>query len=649
MSIIFGIRRPPNAVVTEAELLHVAAATKRYALDGVSVRSLGRVGMGFQPYYTHLRSNLESTPVCDNHGNLVTIDGRLDNYQDLCHELDLDPRSTADSAIVLAGFERWQGNCFSRLIGDWAIALWSRGHQALYLARDHAGARTLYLQLDGNTVRWSSYLETFFIDGASMPLDLDYAACYLACQPVRERTPYKGIQSVLPAHYLVIRGDTTVTTSHWEWMKKQTIEFTSDSEYEEQFLTLFKQSVDRRAGPGAPILAQLSGGMDSSSIVCMSDYIRRSASPSGELLDTVSFYDDSEPSWDEKPYFSAVEARRGKVGTHIESSFLDRTFEPHSSSEGGYLLPGPDSSSIKREHRYKDTIGNDGYRVVLSGIGGDEVLGGVPTALPELADYLALGEIGLLLNRSLAWCLIDRTPLVEKVWGTISFLLRLYRKPRPKLKIMPPWLRHTFYDRRATINKNDRAHGKPFGFSPHAINNGTGWWSVMESMPHLAPGLLSRPEYRYPYLDRDLVDYLFRIPREQLIRPGQRRSLMRRALCNIVPSQVLERRRKAYTIRGSLCALQHSHLKIDTLFSKSILASYKLISPRELRSELQSIIEGRNVQWCQALLRAVALELWLRSGSGFANSYISRLDRASDSTRPPVGKQDPCNTSLHLT
>jgi asparagine synthetase B (glutamine-hydrolysing) len=55
---------------------------------------------------------------------------------------------------------------------------------------------------------------------------------------------------------------------------------------------------------------------------------------------------------------------------------------------------------------------------------------------------------------------------------------------------------------------------------------------------------------RYPFLDKDLVNYLFSIPREQILRPGRRRSLMRRALANIVPHEVLERRRKAYQLRA---------------------------------------------------------------------------------------------------
>ena|SRR6187402_952218 len=167
----------------------------------------------------------------------------------------------------------------------------------------------------------------------------------------------------------------------------------TDTDYEAHFLTLFHQSVARRTGPGAPILAQLSGGMDSTAIVCMSDEIRRSTHPKSELLDTVSFYDDAEASLNEKPYFSITEARRGKVGTHLDMAFSQRTFAPYDGAEGTYLLPGADSFSIEQERRFRDGVWQKGYRSVLSGIGGDEVLGGIPDPLPELADYLASGKV----------------------------------------------------------------------------------------------------------------------------------------------------------------------------------------------------------------------------------------------------------------
>src|ERR1700723_729585 len=104
MSTIFGIRKSAGAIVSERELLHVAEATERFAPDGLTIRVSGRIGMGFQPYYTHARSQLEIGPITDDLGNLLSFDGRLDNHQDLARELDLDFVSAPDSRIGLAAF-----------------------------------------------------------------------------------------------------------------------------------------------------------------------------------------------------------------------------------------------------------------------------------------------------------------------------------------------------------------------------------------------------------------------------------------------------------------------------------------------------------------------------------------------------------------
>ena len=200
LSIIFGIRKPLAASVSREELLQLANATERFAVDGVVVQANSRVGMGFQPYHTHLRSTMELGPTSDMYGNLLVVDGRIDNYRDLCQELHLEEASTPDSNIILSAYLKWGEECFSHFIGDWALALWSTRDQVLYLARDHAGTRTLYFENKNNTLRWSTYLDNFFTEPRSLDVDEDYVACYLGAQPLRELTPHKGIRAVLPAH-----------------------------------------------------------------------------------------------------------------------------------------------------------------------------------------------------------------------------------------------------------------------------------------------------------------------------------------------------------------------------------------------------------------------------------------------------------------
>ncbi len=616
MSIIFGLLESAGSTIDRHRLFDLSKSTNRYALDGTFVVANGRIGMAFQPFHTHERSRLECQPVSDNRGNMLTLDGRLDNHSDLRQLLDIDDPNIPDSGIVLSAFQRWGEACFSRFVGDWAVALWSGKNQSLYLARDHAGTRTLFYELSRDRVLWSTYLETFVLNQRARPLEERYAAAYLGSVPIGDLTPYQEIRSVRPAHFVVLYENTFQQKPHWCWTPPDKIHYRCQQEYEEHFLFLFKQSVQRRTGPGAPILAQLSGGMDSSSIVCMSDHICKSDRRGpGELIDTLSFYDDTELNWNEKPYFSLIESVRGKIGIHFSTSNMDPTLEPADPRSSAYLLPGADSASARHEEVFHSTVAARGYRAIISGIGGDEILGGVPTPLPELADYLVTFDINRLCRQSLSWCLNQRAPLTHLLLRTAWFTFRLYQPFHVDRGQLPPWISARLM-RTCRDIETERAMRRIRFCAPSRISNGLAWWYVLETLPHLYPEAQVRYEYRYPYLDRDLVDFIFRIPRDQVLRPGRRRFLMRNAMKHLVPPQILERRRKAYVVQGPLRFITGSRNKIATLIDKPLLHDYGLVDVERLRIEAYSITGGEKmIHWAQ-LMRSISFELWLQSMRG---------------------------------
>jgi asparagine synthase (glutamine-hydrolysing) len=637
MSILFGICQAEGHDVEERQLMELARATVRYAPDGTFLRTNGRIGMGFQPNFTHQRSNLEVQPAVDQRGDMVTMDGRIDNQAELCRLLELDGNRRADSQIVLAAFERWGEECFAKLIGDWSVALWSQKNQLLYLARDHAGTRTLYFRVAGDTVYWSTYLEPLVLDQSSLELSREYTGRYLAGRPIGDWTPFRGISAVTPSHYFVFHHGEVVRKPHWKWLITSTIRYGSDAEYEEHFLSLFQQSVQRRTGPGASILAQLSGGMDSTSIVCMSDMVRASYHPPGSQIDTISYYDDAEPHWDERPFFTLVEQARGKVGIHADASLIPQTFRVHDASSGDYLFPGADSSSIERERHFEGLDRDHRYRVILSGIGGDELLGGVPTPMPELAGYLMSGNLTRFFRVATAWSVANRTSLIQLATETVSFTGNLYLRRVGRPGKLPLWIAPELRQ----LCLRDGADLVPRGLSglpPNSISNARTWWETLETLPHRFPPLLSRREWRYPYLDRDLVEFLFSVPRSQLVRPGRRRSLMRRALRDLVPTEILERRRKAFVVRSPIVALRANAPVIERLFSASVCAEWGLTEPNRLRELINDVVRGQGeTRWAE-LMRAVAVELWLRSLASARTIYpgLQTQDRACSLVREQI-------------
>lgn len=336
MSILLGVIEDRGKSASAEELQRLSRATERYATHRSVFAINGGVGMCCQPWVSHERSKMDTGPLTDMCGNTLSFDGRLDNFRELAEVFGLNAISSSDSWIVLAAFRRWGEECFARFTGDWAMTLWVAREQTLLLARDHAGARSLYYSRTKSRTQWATYLDTFTASGMDLRLSKEYAAAYLSNSPIRDLTPYQEIRSVLPGHYVVAREEAISQRPHWSPVIKTSIRYQANTEYDDQFLSLFGQAVSRRTGPGEPIVAELSGGMDSTSIVCISDSLRRSANPDAEILDTVSYFDDSEASLDERRYFSVTEARRGKVGTHLDVAFSHRTFEPPFSEIGTY-------------------------------------------------------------------------------------------------------------------------------------------------------------------------------------------------------------------------------------------------------------------------------------------------------------------------
>src|SRR5205807_1259080 len=142
---------------------------------------------------------------------------------------------------------------------------------------------------------------------------------WLSFFPAAHLTPYVGIHSVPPASSVLIGPGRHMVSKYWDFDPKKRICYRIDGEYEEHFRGVFGEAVGRRLRSDNPILAELSGGMDSSSIVCMADTIIARGVAETPRLDTVSYYDDSEPNWNERPYFEKVEQKRGRTGCHIDA------------------------------------------------------------------------------------------------------------------------------------------------------------------------------------------------------------------------------------------------------------------------------------------------------------------------------------------
>lgn len=633
MSVQFGRWNFEGQPMAPDETAKVERSLREYGPDGGDCYSRGGTSIVYAALHTTCESRRETQPHCSRFGFVITWDGRLDNRDELLHLLSEQcSRQSTDVSIAASAYERWGTACFARLLGDWALSIWNPVDRSLILAKDFVGARQIYYALEGRQVTWSTLLEPLVLL-AEHPLALDeeYVAGWLGSFPDARLTPYLGVSAVPPSSFVLIEPGRHRTSRYWDFDPRNTIRYRSDGEYEEHFRTVFAESLRRRLRSDSPILAELSGGMDSSAIVCMADLLLESGAAEAPRLDTLSYFNDAEPNWNEQPYFRQVEEKRGRVGCHIEVG-PETAFRLDVEQGGLQVTPASQTRPNEATKRMVDTMVAGGNRVLLSGIGGDEVLGGIPTPLPELANLLARGHLPALARQLRAWALRGRKPWFHLLAETAGSFLPTALFATPEHARAPSWVRPGFARRQWRALGGYPARCKLFGPLPSFQSN-LGTLEVLRRQLACS-GLSLRPpfEKRYPYLDRNLLEFVYAIPREQILQPERRRSLMRRALNGIVPEEILNRKRKAFVVRAPLLTIANQWAAILEITGTMAGEGLGIVNARILQETLEFARAGREVPLVP-LLRTMLLEIWLRR---VEHERVIRAPRAVSSSLPGV-------------
>jgi len=416
---------------------------------------------------------------------------------------------------------------------------------------------------------------------------------------------------------VLLRPGSHTVSKYWDFNPGKNIRYRTDSEYEEHFRTVFAQAVERKLRSDRPVLAELSGGRDSSSIVCMADTVIARCQAECPRLDTISNYDDSEPNWNERPYFTKVEGKRGRTGWHVNvgPKDEDQTAEPEARPEPPSIdrfvaTPGYDG---RTSGEMKLCLTSQGNRVVLSGIGGDEVMGGVPTPISELQDHLLRARFGTLAHQLKVWALEKRRPWFHLFWETVRDFFPPAFVGVPKYMRPAPWLQSSFVKRHRAALTGYPSRTKLFGPLPSFQGN-LGTLDILRRQLARAAASFDPPfDKRYPFLDRDLLEFMFAIPREQLVRPTQRRSLMRRALVGIVPDEILNRKTKAFVSRAPLVGISRDWARLTEIAQDMVSSAIGIVDTNRFLEALQKARQGDDDEFpTNALTTTIFLEGWLR-------------------------------------
>jgi len=666
MSAQFGKWNFDGRPVLPEYLEKVGATLAPYGPDSSGSYSKPGLTMLYRGFHTTKESHLEKQPYISPSGAALSWDGRLDNRRDLIAKLyrSVSPNPT-DVEIVAAAYEKWGEGCLANLVGDWALSIWSPADRSLLLAKDPIGAKHLYYSFDNQQVAWSTLLDPLVLfAGKTFEICQEYVAGWFAFNASAYLTPYVGIHTVPPSSSVRLRpgkhGVNHIVSKYWDFDPSKKIRYRTDVEFAQHFRALLAAAVRRRLRSDRPVLAELSGGLDSSSIVCTADTVLARGEAECPRLDTISWYDDSydhlEPQSNELHWIAKVEEKRGRAGCHINLRELPRgktipckvlgaEFDGHFAATPVPRVSDPNDQVFQR---YVSHMKSQGHRVTLSGIGGGEFTGGfIPDPTVELQNLLARARFFRLVHQLNAWSAKMRKPRRPILAQAIRGFFSAAPVEDGDMRSVP-WLRSAFVRRnQAPLRCYIPSRVRFFGPLPSFQDN----LARLEIMRRLVAGYCLTPELlrevRFPFLDRDLLEFLFAIPREQVVGLGRRRFVMRNALVGVIPDEVLNRRPKEFIPPEAAKDLRaNEESRWPDLDQPILSSSIGMVDEAQLLAALEKGRRHEEVNTAR-LERSLLLESWLRHLA--AHGVFSSGKSPQRSARPRLQEpsQEPAFVSAH--
>lgn len=536
---------------------------------------------------------------------ILHFDGRLDNRSDLLLLLADSLRGeTSNAALAGAAYERWGTDGFVRLIGDWSVVIHDHVGRAMVLASDFAGVRPLYYCVQPGGVLWSNRLQSLVDATQISELDEQYVRGFLLLGGCPNRTPYKGIYSVPAGHAACVSSEGTRVHRFWSLPVGDVIRHRNQHRYEEELRALFREAVAVRLQTESPVLAELSGGLDSSSVVSMANHLMRTDAAKATRLTSVSYVWKN--SLDE-PFIREMESFCGIKGVHISTHDVPVISE----TQAGFAMPEvfyPLRASTAA------VAGSVGATTVLTGQGGDLMMGNWFDDSLQVAASMRRFHFGQAFEEAIAWSKILRRPVHSILWQGFRAALPASLAPAAIYTSSDG-----SYTPRSTETSLPAGSNEPESFfsdawmqAPPERRKYLRCLSLMLELRQLqVPEPLQHLDYTHPFAHRPLVEFLMAVPAEVLCGPGEPRRLMRSALSDLWPLKLRTRRSKGLFNAPWQEALQpvaSSLLKTKQLH----VIERGFVDGPNVRSRLERLSAGLDCNESQ-LRNIVLLELWLRN------------------------------------
>ena len=305
---------------------------------------------------------------------VIAFNGEIYNHLELRAELERRGhrfRTHTDTETVLAAFLEWDTDCFGRLRGMFAAALWTESRQRLVLARDRMGIKPLYIAGHGPDLFFGSEIKTIFVHPEfDRRLSLAGLDCYLSLNYVPAPwTLVEGIEKLRPGHWLEWHAGNIRSEAYWS-LPLAPPRRTDQKAAEEELDALLRQSVREHLLSDVPLGIWLSGGIDSSTVL----HYAAAASPSRLKTFSISFRGRT---FDETAYIRAAAAHYAT--DHQEFDVNPEAGLADAIEEFGHYFDEPNADAGALPVWYLSRMTRQHVTVALSGEGGDELFGGYLT------------------------------------------------------------------------------------------------------------------------------------------------------------------------------------------------------------------------------------------------------------------------------